>query len=662
MINSIKNKYTIYFIVFMIAIMILTTIGLKIWVSPKLIESAETGINKSLKNASESVLGKLNKVESQQKSITQLVPSLDSDQIDILLPNLIDQYGDSIIFGGGIWPLPNQRQAGRNKSSSFVHRDSSNKLIVNDYWNSDAAPNYYEQSWHRSGQNAPKGQCAWAPAYKDSASVEARTNCSMGIYKNGSLYGVATIDVTLGFFTKLAKELEQEFKGYILVIEPESGKIVNNSSAISTELLLKDTSSLRNNSAFINAVDGNLKNQKSNGHISYTDEDGEEYALYFQPLKGTPWIIALALPAESLYENEGAILQILASIQLPMMLAIIFFCYVSFKRLTLRLVSLRENIDQLAQGNADLTARIDSIDKDEVGDIGKSVNNFILYLHKLMVSVSDSSAMISDSLSEVERQTQTTNEVINNHCKETEQAVAAMEEMSTTANVVASNAAEAATATQQMNNSVSQSKLTVVKASNNVQTLLDDVDKTVVNIESMAQNTQQISGVLTVIGEIAEQTNLLALNAAIEAARAGEQGRGFAVVADEVRALAARTQNSTSEISSMLTNLNTGVNAVVTAMDNTKKGCITTSEDTQEVNLRLDSMVTDIGTISDLTVQIATAAEQQSAVSGDITRNMTEIQSIVNELTDNAQQTATTTQELGSMNTDLKEVVGKFKL
>jgi methyl-accepting chemotaxis protein len=659
--NSIKNIYSSYFVAFMLAIMVLTTIGVKTWISPKLIEASEEVIHKSLQNASANVLGKLNKVEAQQKSITQLIPQLESEQIDALLPALVDQYSDSNVFGGGIWPLPDQRQAGRNKFSSFVHRDSANKLITSDYWNSDAAPNYYEQSWHRSGQNAPKGQCAWAPAYKDSASVEARTNCSMGIYKNGSLYGAATIDVTLGFFNKLAKELEQEFDGYILVVE-QDGKILNNSSALPGELLLKTTASLRTSSAFVKAVDANLKNQNAATYISFNADNGEEYALYFEPLKGTPWSIALALPAESLQENEGIILTILATIQLPMMLAIIFFCYITFSRLTQRLVALRENIDKLAQGNADLTARVDIRAKDEVGDIGKSVNNFIMYLHKLMVSVSDSSAMISSSLTQVERQTQTTNEVIISHARETEQAVTAMEEMSTTANIVASNAAEAATATQQMNDSVSKSKSTVVKASSNVQILLDDVEDTVVNIESMAQDTQQISAVLNVIGEIAEQTNLLALNAAIEAARAGEQGRGFAVVADEVRALAARTQNSTSEISAMLNKLNTGVNAVVGAMDKTKERCITTATDTQEVNQGLDDMVLAIGTISELTIQIATAAEEQSTVSAEVTRNMTQIQSIVSELAENAQQTATTTQELGSMNTDLKEVVGKFNL
>lgn len=659
--KSIKNTYSSYFIAFMLAIMVLTTVGIKTFVSPKLVESSENIIHKSLQKVAENVFSRLNKVEAQQKNITQVIPELSSEQIDALLPALVDQYGDSNVFGGGIWPLPDQREEGIRKFSSFVHRDNNNQLIRSDYWNTAAAPNYFEQSWHRAGQNAPKGSCAWAPAYKDSASPEARTNCSMGIYKDGRLYGAATIDVTLGFFNQLAQDLEQEFGGYILVIE-QDGKILNNTAATSGDLLLKTTASLASRSAFINAVNGNLNNQNNSHYISYTADNGEEYALYFQPLTGTPWSIALAVPVASLHENESVILSLIAAIQLPLMLAIICFCYITFQRLSQRLIILRENIDLLSQGNADLTTRVEIKANDEVGDIGHSVNNFINYLHTLMLSVNNSSVKISDSLIQVEEQTKLTHNIILGHAKETEQAVTAMEEMSTTANIVATNAAEAAAATQQVHDSVSQSKLTVARASDNVQTLLDDVEDTVVNIESMAQHTQQISAVLTVIGEIAEQTNLLALNAAIEAARAGEQGRGFAVVADEVRALAARTQNSTSEINAMLTKLNSGVKAVVSAMDKTKERCITTATDTQEVNQDLDSMEVAIATISELTIQIASAAEEQSTVSAEVTRNMSEIQLIVNELSNNAEHTTTTTQELSTMNTELKEVVNKFNL
>jgi methyl-accepting chemotaxis protein len=180
--KSIRTTYSSYFFIFMVIVAAITVWGVSSFVSPVLMETQEKATISQLENLSSTFMGELNKVQGQQMAITQIVPGLDSDQIDTLLPLLVDQYGDEKVFGGGIWPLAYQRDSSREKHSTFYHRDSRGGLVVNTHWNSTESLRYFEQGWHKAGQAAAKGSCAWAPAYKDSASIEARTNCAMGIY------------------------------------------------------------------------------------------------------------------------------------------------------------------------------------------------------------------------------------------------------------------------------------------------------------------------------------------------------------------------------------------------------------------------------------------------------------------------------------------------
>ncbi|OZG71123.1 methyl-accepting chemotaxis protein [Hahella sp. CCB-MM4] len=661
--NSIKFTYTVYFLAFMVLIAAVTTVGIGQTVAPRLQQTEEANIISVLENLTDNFLADLNKVQAQQRAITQTVATLTSDQIDILLPSLIDQYGDKKVFGGGIWPLPNKREQGRIKFSTFYHRDSSNQLIVNTYWNSPESQNYYEQVWYKNGQNAPRGECAWAPAYKDSASTEARTNCAMGIYKSGSFYGVSTIDVTLGFFNDLAQEMEKKLNGQILIVE-DDGKILNNTGGISRDLILGNLSEVRAVSTFADQVSRAVSKKTSGAYFrtDFEDEKGVEQTLYVLKMEGTPWSLAFAIPSSLLNVQTVNVFKTLAGIQVPLALLIVGFCFFSFRKLSMRLEFLKGKINQLSMGNADLTARVDINSKDEVGEIGEAVNKFIQFLHGMMVSVSGSCQEISGYLGEVEQQIEKNREVIRRHSDETGQAVVAITEMSASAEHVATNAENAATFTQNVSNEALESKQTVQVASRSVEDLLEEVDSAATSVSNMNENTIQIGTIIKVIGDIAEQTNLLALNAAIEAARAGEQGRGFAVVADEVRNLAARTQTSTEEINGMLMKLEAGVGSVVESMDKTKNSCHSAADNTRKVNSRLDSMAESVSEINELSLQIASSANEQRTVSGEISEIMNHIESIVHDINESAEETSRNTHALSEANSGLVAMVGKFKL
>jgi methyl-accepting chemotaxis protein len=206
-------------IAFFVALLLVTVWVINQFVAPQLVDSESRLVRYQVDSLASGIVEQMNRVQAQQRAITEAASVMDSATIDTLLPTLVNQYQDSNVFGGGIWPLPNRRDPAKEKDSSFFARNASNELQVNTYWNSDAADKYWEQPWYKDGMAAPKGQCAWAKAYQDAASPQPRTNCAMAIYKNGTAWGVATIDVTLGFFNQLAKQMGETIQGNVLIVK-----------------------------------------------------------------------------------------------------------------------------------------------------------------------------------------------------------------------------------------------------------------------------------------------------------------------------------------------------------------------------------------------------------------------------------------------------------
>jgi len=340
---------------------------------------------------------------------------------------------------------------------------------------------------------------------------------------------------------------------------------------------------------------------------------------------------------------------------------LIFYLYAGFyasTRTTLR--RLGAMMDKVAAG--DMTVTFVAQSRDELGALGQVFNGTVATIHDLIERVGHTVSQVELQAGQVEAVSARSNQAVSGQRSQIEQVATAMNQMSSTAQEVARSAAAAVSSAHSVNDETVSGRGLVQSQQGSIARLASEIDESVRVINQLATDSQSISSVLEVIKSIAEQTNLLALNAAIEAARAGEQGRGFAVVADEVRTLARRTQHSTEEIEQMISRLHGGVGAAVKAMGTSHAMAEGTVGQSEKVQQALENILGAVGMIVDQNQQIAAAVEQQTAVAHDIDRNIVEINRAGEHAADGAHQTEAASRQLSQQVIELKQLIGAFRV
>jgi len=310
----------------------------------------------------------------------------------------------------------------------------------------------------------------------------------------------------------------------------------------------------------------------------------------------------------------------------------------------------------------DLTLRSNIDSKDELGDMSRSFNTMLEKFEALIQQVFSSSSQLATAAEEVSAVAQDSARNVEKQRMETDQVATAITEMTSTVQEVAQSAQNASGAATSADNEAQSGKTVVNETASTIEQLAAEVENAAASIHAVEQDSENIGSVIDVIKSIAEQTNLLALNAAIEAARAGEQGRGFAVVADEVRTLASRTQESTTEIETMIAKLQSGSKQAVNVMEKGRIQANKGADMAREAANSLDAIVNAVTSINEMNIQIAAAAEEQSTVSEEINRNVVNISQISEQTASGAEQTTAASTDLSRLASDLQQLVGQFKI
>ncbi|CAH6808789.1 Methyl-accepting chemotaxis protein [Vibrio chagasii] len=411
------------------------------------------------------------------------------------------------------------------------------------------------------------------------------------------------------------------------------------------------------------------------GEVTTQWSENGEWLLAFAPVVAAnqTWGVLFEIPRDSVVADankldsiistklsEGIKTEVIAgTVFIIFGLAIIAFASLSIVKPIRQVV---ERLNDIASGEGDLTQRLEVKSQDEIGQLSKGFNLFLDKLQHTIKEVIHTTEQVANTTSQAKASASSTRESSESQFKEVDLVATAAEEMTQTAGLVVQNAEVAVDAACEANRSAQQGQQVIELSAGEMRKLVERMSSAVPIVEELAKNNGNITEILSVIEGISEQTNLLALNAAIEAARAGEQGRGFAVVADEVRNLASRTQSSVGEIRAVIDKVHAGTQDVVEAIQEGNILANDTALHVQNAVEDLGSIFTSIEAISDMNNQIVRAAEEQQSVSGEVNQSVVNIRDLSAKILEQAAASEQVGNEIDQLSQQQQKLVNQFKV
>ncbi|WP_335911654.1 MULTISPECIES: methyl-accepting chemotaxis protein [Shewanella] len=503
-------------------------------------------------------------------------------------------------------------------------------------------------------------QDSWFFNYRDSRQermlnvfTEANGEVKLFInYQQPNGRGLVGLAKSLDDMVRLLNSFKIEQSGYVFLTDNQ-GKIQ-----------LHPDKSLTGKRSLQDLYPGNLSKllDKSDFQLLETKVNGTDMLVASSYIPSMDWYLVAQVPQGEIFALlQEAAYQILLWTAL-IAAGFIFLAVIVAGSVSRPISKVAEMFRDIGEGEGDLRQRLPVEGEDEIAQLAKGFNSFISKIQDSVVEVAATSEQLGLSAKDVSAQAQQTMSDSQDQKDRTMMVVTAINEMGATVNEIAANAAQAAVTAKDADGESATGQQVVTRARNTINQLSQDVAQVGEVIESLATHTKSIGSILDVIRAISEQTNLLALNAAIEAARAGEAGRGFAVVADEVRNLASRTAASTDEVQVMIDKLQAAAARAVSAMELSRNRSHEGVQAVDEASQALSGISGQIAQISDMNIQVAAATEEQSTVVEDINRNVSEINEITQRTAQTAEAAAAASDALNNLAYRLDTLVARFKV